>query len=1516
MGNHLKPPTLQDYSLHNLPGNLSLDEKPFMDKSRFMKSLKCFNDEGKVVVKVYVKHQSREQKGTDYGMVAEYERELEKIATTLRVIKNSNAFPFQTFVHTEKAGYMLRQYFHNNLYDRISTRPFLVDIEKLWLTYLLVCAVDRCHSLGITHGDIKCENVLVTSWNWLYLSDFAPYKPTFIPEDNNGEFDFYFDSMGRRKCYLAPERFYPRAVPKVDPKALPPMDIFSLGCVIAELWMEGKPLFTYSELLSYKRGQYDPSPKIDQIPNPVLRDLILNCVNIDPSARPTAKFEKWRPVLFPAYFGYLHNYLFPLIMETPDRVVLQLASDVEDLFKELKEPVITVPFCVIDLSDSFIVDNQKSTVEKVGGGDESGHHPSNQLIIGTEDQVPPKPVRHHEDSTTIETEFQPGVVMIFDLLASMVRHIREIGVQLKAIDLFDLIASRVNDNIRLQRLVPYLFSLLEKKAEVKPLLVARVIKSITRALQMVTRISYADLGYFPEYILPLLASFTEPDETPSILIRSTMAQCLASLAETSKRFLELSFLQTTEDDKKKRNLRNRKDFPAQLADLRNSFREIVERMFAVDSPRTLKIALLTDISLLANFFGQTQTNQILLPLLISCLNDRDKEFKVGFFTHIVGVCAVSGAESVESYILPCILPEIYDKDETVAGAALQSLVSLCEIQILTKHTILEISDQVAPLLLHPNSWIRFSTVSLITKIVSSLSQGDVHCYLLPRIRPFLNREIAFFSEDQLLCSLDPAISRRSVEKAFNSANYEDVPHDVSIITNSPTSVIVSCTLQNLRDVLMEVAAQHKAQKKNTTTNNQTIKNDEQQPNTPPDAQIPEILEGTPGTPVLTDDPFFELRQSRGKTVYVTPGYTPVIFTQPEGSETVKKQTEATLRPESNQESVSAQVEKTQLQKIAFAMRSAQASVTLEEEERIYKMGAYFKKAASQVPLAGQAAPKIEITFRVEQLSVLAIHSVNSLALEKATTQKEQAEIPVLTWLNTEYNDDKWDIFGRSSISAANSARHRRSTTMDPLGSQPATPPAVAVRRGGPRYTKSLPTKFSSSNPAVSLLPQPKPQLGTILKRTYGNVTTPVTGTKLNQWRPRGTLVANFTEHRNAITALKPTKDNLFFASGSRDGTVRIWDCQRLEKNVKNQSCLQYQQKGQVNAITICENSHSVASASSLGSVDVFRVEYLQKDRKNIFDYHGTQHITTISHEEGPIIDICHYESDSQNQSLLVFMSQQGILHGYDLRAKREAWSIQCDQQFGLVHTFAAHPSNHWIVIGTNTGNLCGWDMRFRLPFRQWGSPTKAPIYSVVPNLSKHLSCANTSMFCASFPGEFHLWDLDTGKCSALFQTLYPKSLFFNTSEPKAKLPVDPRHSLPEPLLSNHSIGSLADEIPTFDTNVRALYSPPESNFVLAAGNDKKIHYWDLENVESSYIMSGQDEVKPKYKSYKSEDLIIFEEYPDPRQIPCSDIDLRIDPALTPPSNNHNDTISALTCLEIPSCMVVSGSRDGVIKVWR
>lgn len=64
--------------------------------------------------------------------------------------------------------------------------------------------------LQVCHGDIKLENVMVTSWNWLLLADFASIKPTYLPEDNPADFSYFFDTSRRRTCYIAPERFKAR----------------------------------------------------------------------------------------------------------------------------------------------------------------------------------------------------------------------------------------------------------------------------------------------------------------------------------------------------------------------------------------------------------------------------------------------------------------------------------------------------------------------------------------------------------------------------------------------------------------------------------------------------------------------------------------------------------------------------------------------------------------------------------------------------------------------------------------------------------------------------------------------------------------------------------------------------------------------------------------------------------------------------------------------------------------------------------------------------------------------------------------------------------------------------------------------------------------------------------------------------------------------------------------------------------------------------------------------------------
>lgn len=146
-------------------------------------------------------------------------------------------------------------------------------IEKKWIAFQLLNALRDARNRKISHGDIKSENILVTSWNWVYLSDFASYKPTFLPLDDPSDFSFYFDTSGRRTCYIAPERFYTAAHnPEIsakkfrlsmeetegrrDGKVNESMDCFSAGCVIAELFLEGAPLFTLSQLYKYREGEF------------------------------------------------------------------------------------------------------------------------------------------------------------------------------------------------------------------------------------------------------------------------------------------------------------------------------------------------------------------------------------------------------------------------------------------------------------------------------------------------------------------------------------------------------------------------------------------------------------------------------------------------------------------------------------------------------------------------------------------------------------------------------------------------------------------------------------------------------------------------------------------------------------------------------------------------------------------------------------------------------------------------------------------------------------------------------------------------------------------------------------------------------------------------------------------------------------------------------------------------------------------------------------------------------------
>ncbi|KAI9502546.1 Serine/threonine-protein kinase [Coemansia spiralis] len=286
-----------------------------LGSTRFMKTILCkLPNEGQMVFHVFMRPVSMTVDLTQH--IKTLHELYSKLDGAQRVLSHVRV------LSDDWAVYVLRQYLSNNLYDKASTRPFLLAAEKRWIAYQILTALRESHARGICHGDIKSENIMVTSWNLAYLADFAPFKPTYLPADDPAEFNFYFDMSSRQSCCVAPERFYDPGS-KIAQHLLalnsngkkdsgvhdsndavmltPSMDIFSAGCVIAELFLDGNPLFSLSQLLQYRKSEIDAESLVSGIRDREIAQLVLHMTQLDPDSRLSAAeyLDRWASI-FPS----------------------------------------------------------------------------------------------------------------------------------------------------------------------------------------------------------------------------------------------------------------------------------------------------------------------------------------------------------------------------------------------------------------------------------------------------------------------------------------------------------------------------------------------------------------------------------------------------------------------------------------------------------------------------------------------------------------------------------------------------------------------------------------------------------------------------------------------------------------------------------------------------------------------------------------------------------------------------------------------------------------------------------------------------------------------------------------------------------------------------------------------------------------------------------------------------------------------------------------------------------------
>ncbi|KAK0078672.1 hypothetical protein PV325_002204 [Microctonus aethiopoides] len=1254
-----------------------------LGSTRFFKVARARNQEGLIVVKVFAIHDPTLPLST-------YKDKLQDIRSKLS--SAVNCLPFQRTILTEKAGFIMREYVKYSLYDRISTRPFLSSIEKKWITFQVLYALHQAHKFGVCHGDIKLENIMITSWNWVLLTDFASFKPTYLPEDNPADFSYFFDTSRRRTCYIAPERFVKTLSSELTSTLLlpeqelktgdlhPTMDIFSAGCALTELYNEGHSPFDFSQLLAYRNNEYSASKHLDKIEDEGIRDLLASMLEKNPSNRKSAEIylSQARGKIFPEYFySFLQSYMLifsaaPIL--SPDDKINRLQKDICNIINILRteEETSTNQRNNTELDNIDNVKKSSNTNTAVGHDDSAGVSEEKTIIeedsdrsfdkseTNTEVKEQSPKLKKNEDESTwrdenykcekeMSTEIEnikennspeklEGLIIITQLVTSCIRGLHHSQSKLQSLEIFLELAKNTSDETILDRILPYIFHLVHDSA---PRVRVSAIHTLTKCLYLVKSIPPTDVNIFPEYILPGLAHLTQDD---AVIVRAAYAENIAHLAHIALRYLENAHLT---------NLGNKEgpkpSYDSELQTLHEMVQQSVS-MLLTDSSNLVKQTLMeSGINKLCVFFGKQKANDVLLSHVITFLNDKeDKQLRGSFYECIVGVAAYVGWHS-SPILMPLLQQGLTDPEEFVTKKAINTMAILTELGLLHKSALYQLLSETVVFLVHPNLWIRHATVGLISAAARTLNLVDVQCKVQSMIQPYLRHSLIQIEKEVLLLEalvqpiprvvFDSVIKYNDVEELFRAFEERKAARTKAITGAVPQYSETSTSLRNLFRRL------------NSESMNEVVEDQllAMKPHLIKINKYRRLSDNKQNAMKMSNEGKLDLTTMRDTIRH----HHVVLYPDAKNDMTVTgyKKFDRRISDSANHSTMN------QEWRTMFEAHNSTQSVS---------------KISDMTNSCGTPSPTIHggDIHLSPQHSLADINSINDHSLqERSYIQYRCApcrlELRQLTCRKAEQH------------AAALRAQH------------------WADNMAWHASTRLIPSN----------------------------------------WRPRGIPVAYLHEHRAAVNRLVSIPESGLFASSAADGCVRIWDASKMEgRNIANRSRQTYLHRGgPLVGLAVCEQGQSLASsASQTGSVFILRLEP-NSSKMNVM-YSRQLDLQ----DEGCAVDVQYLDSGSQ--SVLVYATLYGSLVGWDLRCAGTAWRLENDLKHGVITSFCLNNHQQWLALGTSSGVHICWDLRFQLPISSVKHPTGARVRKVITHPTEQ------SWIISAVQGnnEISMWNLETG----------------------------------------------------------------------------------------------------------------------------------------------------------------------------
>lgn len=313
----------------------------------------------------------------------------------------------------------------------------------------------------------------------------------------------------------------------------------------------------------------------------------------------------------------------------------------------------------------------------------------------------------------------------------------------------------------------------------------------------------------------------------------------------------------------------------------------------------------------------------------------------------------------------------------------------------------------------------------------------------------------------------------------------------------------------------------------------------------------------------------------------------------------------------------------------------------------------------------------------------------------------------------------------------------------------------------------------------------------------------------------------FLGHTASVNTLTYSSDGKTLASGSRDGTVIVWDADNMQKRYTIQG-----HTGPMTILRFNENDNKLISGCSNVSMWVW-------DRNSMTSYYIKPNWNTY-----PIVF-------SNNGKIAANRNRNNELQIWDIDRDRPIHTIKNVKQ-NTVSNLALSPDNKLLASGNRDGTLEIWDIANRKHFL---------------SLDKHTNRVNAILFSpdgtlfasASEDGTVQLWQIQTGK-KAVLLTEANRGVRAIAFSPDSKTLVSGRWDGPIQNWNTETFQHIGDYINAAGT-VDSLEFSPDGK-ILANGLYGLIRLWDVET---------RTKIKEIYRAHNNS-IIEFEFSPDSKTL--------------------------------------------------